>query len=220
MKKTNTFFAIRQFWTTFLVASGLLLFLGSGDVLMGQISVATETFDNSTNITTAAGTSFCGGDGSGGCSTAANVFNLGETCNSFTGGSGAYFWGQDTDACTSGSPSFTITMTVPAGVNAPISFSGLFAASLTSSPGYDASDGATIEYTINGGGTNAGLTVSQVSGSSLAVDGSNLSTTFQPFGFDIGNNLGGSTIEIIVTYNNLNSGSEGLALDEFKLLAL
>lgn len=219
MKQTNKLPFFKRYLMPILSALFIFLMMNTTN-LIGQVVLTTESFDNATNITTP--NTFCGGDNSGVCNTTNNIFNFGETCTTYTGGTGAFFWAQDVDACGSNpaTTSIVISMLVPVGTMGDVVFSGLFADSPSTVPGYDVGDGATVEYSIDGGGSYAlGLSVTRADDNSLQIGTTVLSTTFQPFGFNVGNNLGGVTVLIRVTFMTLSAGSEALALDEFQLLA-
>ncbi len=187
-------------------------------VLSAQV-LDTEDFEDASDITSSR--PMCD---DGNCSTTQDAFNVGQTCASYTGGTGNFFWAQDMDATTcssAGTGSIVIDLVVPVVNNGQIDFCGLFGGSLSSSPAYDAGDGATVEFSTDGG-TNysPGLSVTQASGNNLQIGGTLLTSNFQQFSFPIGSNLGGTTIKIRVNFTGLNSGAESLALDEFQIKAV
>jgi hypothetical protein len=207
-----------------------LCFLGClvGFSAHAQVTVATEDFSTTTNISPNVGalgsgtnSSVCGNNDIFGIS--ANhptPSNLTTTGCGVTGYTGSFFGAMDVDACggnTSTVKSISLlSYTVPN--NNEVTFSGDFAVLGSSN---SSSHNAVIAISFDGGATFP-TTLFTFTGNTTTTYscscGGSISKVFSTKTVSVGSNLAGQNLLIKVTFTGMSGNDRGVALDEFKFL--
>lgn len=207
----------------------ILLFLPL--FFLGQVYdvSATESFNNTTNLSTDGSFGTDQNSVSGGFADAFNVSSAwsdesGDVTSHFSQGSGSVFIGADIDGFGGSTPSYLEIFNYTVDHDDEVGFAGNFALP-PGATGLDASsDILTIKYTIDGGSTwSTGLTITANSSSSMTFsDGTiaidNSSNVFRTKEFRIGTNIRDSVVKVRVEFSGFTSSGEYFALDEFRIV--
>lgn len=185
--------------------------------------LVTESFDNTTNLSTDA--SFAG-DGNG-CGFSDN-FNVSNNYADPTNATdyvnyevGSVFYAADIDGTGGGTPTYLDVFSYVVTDNDEIGFVGNFAKPSCATALDAGTDELRIRYSTDGGTTfTNGLTITATGASTLSCsDGTiNLSGNFRTKEFTIGSGLMGQTVVIRVEISGFERGDEHFALDEFRLV--